>query len=114
MADFPTNIRTISKLTDLAPEDPAIRTEMENGMVQSRACFTRIRRSWTLSWNALEEADFQTVMEHYRGQKGGSEAFNWTHPLTKEQINVRYTRITDATTYENGYRSGFAVTLEEV
>ena len=114
MADFPTNIRIISRLTDLAPEDPAIRTEMENGMVQSRARFTRIRRSWTLAWNALSEEDFQAVMTHYRGQKGGSDAFYWTNPISKERVNVRYTKITDAATYENGFRSGFSITLEEV
>ena len=90
MADFPTNILRPSVLRDLSPEDPAIRTEMENGMVQSRARFTRVRKSWTLSWTIIKEADYQTVRAHWDTQKGGSDAFQWTNYTNGKTYNVRY------------------------
>lgn len=79
MADFP-SIATPDYGTTEATYLPQIRTEFEGGYVQSRKRTTRARGQWTLGWNALSEADYQTLKAFFIANQGGS--FNWTHPTT--------------------------------
>jgi hypothetical protein len=79
MADFP-SIATPQFGTTDATYLPQVRTEMEGGYVQSRKLFTRARGQWTLFWNALSEADYQTLRTFFLANQGGN--FNWTHPIT--------------------------------
>jgi hypothetical protein len=79
MADFP-SIATAQVGTTEAVYLPQVRTEFEGGYVQSRKSTTRARKRWNLYWNALSEADYQTLEAFFIANQGGS--FNWTHPIT--------------------------------
>lgn len=64
------------------PEDPGISTQMENGIVISRARYTRSRLTFYLTWgdkNALPTAEKDILLDFYRNKvKGSSEMFEWT------------------------------------
>lgn len=64
------------------PEDVSITTQMENGIVVSRARFTRSRLTFYLNWgpkNLLSTADKDLLLDFYRNTvKGSSEKFQWT------------------------------------
>ncbi len=64
------------------PEDVGISTKMENGMVVSRARYTKSRLTFYLSWgpiNALPTEDKEALLNFYQNVvKGSSEKFEWT------------------------------------
>ena len=113
MANFPT-VKNPATITDLQPEDPAIRTELENGQVQTRARYTRMRRSWTLAWANMTNADYQLMFSHYVAQKGGSDSFTWTNPMNNTEYTVRYKEFSSGKAITPTIRTDFSVTLEEV
>lgn len=62
-------------------KDPSLQAEMENGLVVSRAKFTRIPQSFVLKWTALPAADFAALRDFYRNTVyGGSLVFDWYYP----------------------------------
>jgi hypothetical protein len=64
-------------------EDIGLSAGFEDGAEQSRARFTRSRRTWTLRWTALSDADYQRLMDFWANQvKGNSMQFAWRHPLS--------------------------------
>ncbi len=70
--------------------NPAIRSEMESGMVLTRARYTRTRRIWTLTWANLRGGNYRTLRNFYVAKKGGSLIFTWTHPIENITFNVRF------------------------
>jgi hypothetical protein len=63
-------------------EDVGLAAGFEDGSEQSRAKFTRSRRTWVLRWTALPDADYQVLMDFWCNRaKGKSEKFEWRHPL---------------------------------
>lgn len=65
-------------------ENPAIMSQMENGMVVSRPRFTRIRETFTLRWTALPAADYTLLRSFWKTTVlGGSEEFTWTYPTVE-------------------------------
>ncbi len=63
-------------------EDPGISTQMENGIVVSRARYTRSRLTFYLSWgpvNSLPTEDKEALRDFYQNVvKGTGEKFEWT------------------------------------
>lgn len=72
-----------------SPDDPSLRDDFENGMAQTRAKYTRIRRRWTIKYNALTIAQRNTLYAFYLSVLGGSEAFEWENPEDDETYVVR-------------------------
>lgn len=75
---------------DETTEDPAISTEFGTGIVQTRARYTRIRRTWNLSWANMRGADYRALRAFYSSVYGGSLPFNWTHWKEGQTYSVRF------------------------
>lgn len=88
MATWPT-IQTPNVGTKEETVLAQVRTEFEGGYVQSRPLYTRGRDRLTLVWNALPEADYQTLRTFFIANQGDS--FTWTHPLTATSMTMRFT-----------------------
>lgn len=80
---LPSNIEEIT-------ENPAIRSEMESGIVQTRPRYTRLRRTWILTWANLNGSDYRTLRNFYVAKKGGSLSFIWPNPIETENFTVRF------------------------
>lgn len=62
-------------------EDPALATEMEGGYVVTRARHTRTpRRTWTIGYSELRDADKQLLDNFWDTVRGPSVVFDWTDP----------------------------------
>lgn len=73
--------------------DPAISSPFENGMVQTRPRFTRIRRRWVINYRALTEEEKDIIKNFYINDTvGGSYFFEWENPMTEVTHSVRFTR----------------------
>lgn len=80
-----------------------IRSPFESGHVLSRAGSTVSKRLFELNWNAMPEADYQTLKTFFETNIGTT--FSWTHPLTLEVITVRFSDdVLDGTIPFNGHR----------
>ena len=102
------NIRLPSSLEETTP-DPAIRSEFEDGSVQTRPRFTRMRRRWTLSWANIKKSQYEILREFYMNQKGGSLSFSWTNPMNGGVFTVRFVGELTAKTTEVDF---YAVTVK--
>ena len=110
MADFP-NIRLPSEIEETT-EDPAIRTDFESGIVQSRARYTKQRRTWTLSWIALTNSEYQILRNFYLSVSGGSLVFSWKHPYEDTTFLVRFNGELKAKNSQRDYWD-LSLTIEE-
>ncbi|MEW6265302.1 MAG: hypothetical protein AB1641_19665 [Thermodesulfobacteriota bacterium] len=79
----------------LAPDDiseelylPQVRTDFEGNYVQSRPAVSRARRRFTLKWNALENADYDSLETFFLANQGIS--FTWTHNVSDVVYTVRF------------------------
>lgn len=92
MSQFPTlSKKEDSRYFDIEHEDPAVRSEMEGGYVQSRPRHTRKpRRTITTGFTDLPQADVDTLEAFWDEVKGGSSAFSYTLPTTGEILTVRF------------------------
>jgi hypothetical protein len=80
MAQFPNIQQPVYPFTTKI-KDPALKSEMENGLVVSRPRFTRVSQSFVLKWTALPAADYAALRDFYRNSVlGGSLAFDWQYP----------------------------------
>lgn len=93
--------------------DPAISSEMEDGIVVTRPRYTRMRRRWELSWQNMVSADYQTLLTFYYGRRGGALSFVWTHPTGNETFTVRFVGDLSGKAAPMGVYS-VTLTLEEV
>ena len=59
---------------------PKIRTEFENGVVQTRPRFTRSKKRFSLTWERLPVEDRQTLESFFVNTE--SDVFIWTHPIS--------------------------------
>jgi len=71
-------------------EDPTIASTFENGMEQTRPRFTRLRRTWTLKWNAMLNADRDTLAAFWITAAGGAAEFTWSNPYDSQTYTVRF------------------------
>ena len=94
--------------------NPAIASEMEDGIVVTRPRYTRIRRRWELNWQNMREADYKTLRSFYEAQKGGSLSFAWINPVGNNTVStVRFSGDLTGKAAPMGVYS-VTVTLEEV
>lgn len=89
MADFPT-LPAPAYPIPVDTEDPALRSAFENGSMQTRAKFTRMRKIWTLAWPAMADADRTTLNAFYIACQGGAVNFTWTDQETTTEYDVRF------------------------
>lgn len=72
-------------------ENPAVAKKMEGGYVHTRPRHTRRpRRSFSTGFSFLNEADKAALQAFWNAVHGSSDAFYWTHPISKEQIYCRF------------------------
>lgn len=97
MAQFPDIQQPVYPFTTKI-KDPSLQSEMENGLVISRAKFTRIPRNFVLKWTALPAADYATLRDFYLNTvQGGSQVFDWHYPTVPSDpysgqvFSVRFT-----------------------
>jgi phage-related protein len=94
MAAFPLNHNSQgwdSKLYKVSKEDKSIRTEMDGGYMTSRPRHTRAaRRTWTIGWKSMLNADKLTLETFWDTVAGGSDSFTWTEPDTSTVYTVRF------------------------
>lgn len=98
-------------------EDVTIRTPIEGGYIATRARHTRRpRRTFKGGYTNLSEADRLTLENFVNTVKVGSLSFYWTHPVTSEQITVRFKTPPnfDYTGIGSTYRWNVSLDLEEV
>lgn len=86
--DWP-NVQLPSGL-DETTEDPAISTEFGTGIVQTRARYTRMRRTWALTWANMRGADYRALRAFYYSVLGGSLSFNWRNVKDDTVYQVRF------------------------
>lgn len=86
--DWP-NVQLPSGL-DETTEDPAISTEFGTGIVQTRARYTRMRRTWELTWANMRGADYRALRSFYGAVYGGSLPFYWTNIKDSATYSVRF------------------------
>ena len=73
-------------------EDSVLRSNFEDGTVQTRQKFTRVRTTFSVQWGNLPDEHKQTLENFYKTTvKGGALAFNWTHPQSGQVKTVRFT-----------------------
>lgn len=87
MADWP-SIAAPSNIRDINQKGQ-IRSDFDAGYVQSRAKWTRTRRKFELSWNAMSNTDKETLMTFFENNLG--DTFAWIHPLSGTSYTVRFT-----------------------
>lgn len=91
--------------------DPAIRTPLEAGIVQSRARFTLTKTAWSLRYDMLSAANKATLQAFEIARLGGSDAFYWVHPISGTTYTVRFKgTVTYASLPETG-NTRFTVTF---
>jgi hypothetical protein len=120
MAQFPNIQQPVYPFTTKI-KDPSLQFQMENGIVVSRAKFTRIPQTFVLKWTALPAADYAALRDFYRNTVlGGSKAFDWYYPevpndsYTGQKFLVRFTGgDMSFDLAAPGYYSG-TVTIQEV
>ena len=84
---------------------------MSAGYVQSRAKWTRSRKVFELSWNAMSDADKETLETFFGDNIGGT--FTWTHPLSGISYTVRFVEDELLMQYVYVLEWQISITLEE-
>lgn len=90
-----------------------IKSKFENGYVASRAKWTRSRKKFKLSWNAMNSTDKAALETFFDANLGGT--FIWTHPSENVSYTVRFSEDTINADYKKGSVGYWLVnlTLEE-
>jgi len=88
MANWPSIAQCSSDLFEQYPQRGQVRTEFENGAVQSRARATSTRWVFVLGWRALSQTDYATLCTFFDTNLGTT--FSWTHPITSTVYTCRF------------------------
>ena len=114
MATWP-NIETPNLPLEEVGRLSTVRSPYEAGYVNTRPRWTRARRSFVLTWNALSSSGFSTLRAFFEETvRGGGDSFTWTHPVTSTSYTVRFAQDELRFTAILGDRYRGSVTLEEV
>ena len=107
--------------TKTTTDDPTLRDEMSNGMVTTRAKFTRQRRAWTVTIENLHPNDIARLDEFVRNTAVfGAAIFLFPDnrdPRNPQQYTVRFSKIpeyTDVGWVDNANRQNTTFELKEV
>lgn len=85
---FPSSIKAPDYPFDETFVKRKVMSKFESGHELSRATATVGKRTFRLSWNALPEAQYQTLKTFFDTQ--GAETFDWIHPLDLTTVVVRF------------------------
>jgi len=88
MADFPSIRESDWSLFKQSKSKKQVKTNMESGKVQSRPVHTSSKWLFTIGWEWLTIADYNTLVTFFEANIGG--AFNWTHIWTDAIHVVRF------------------------
>ena len=95
MITFP-EIRAPSYPIGMEVEDNSLRSNFEDGSMQSRVKFTRSRAKYTLKWNSLPQDEYEILYEFITKKvKYSAKSFNWTNHATNKEIEVRITNVSN-------------------
>lgn len=90
--DFPVTLPPPNYPLGEELEDSVLRSSFEDGTVQTRQKFTRVRTTYTVEWSNMPDEHKRTLESFFKTDvKGGALAFNWTHPQNGEALTVRFT-----------------------
>lgn len=91
---WPSSIAAPEYPLDETLEDAVIRSTMEDGTIKTRPRFTRNRLTFELSWSTMPEEQKQDLETFLRTTtKNGSKIFNWTHPSSGKNYEVRFSEM---------------------
>lgn len=93
MVAFPSDIRYFDATSfEEDHENPVLAGgELEGGYKATRPRFTRQpRRTFRWHYRAMRDPDVTTLRDFWRSHRGGSNMFQWTHPVSGEVINCRF------------------------
>lgn len=90
MAAYPTIPIALDSFTELPRAYQVVRTGFEAGYAQTRAKSTTAPRQFAFQHDGVLSADRTTWLSFWEARKGGSEAFDFTHPVTAEVIPCRF------------------------
>lgn len=94
MLNFP-NIMPPSYSLEERHQDHTIKGQTDNVTILTRPRFTKMLKTFTVSWRALPVADMDTLRNFYEQVHGGAVEFIWTHPndggtYANKQFKVRF------------------------
>lgn len=64
-------------------EDNVLRSPFEDGSVQSRPRYSKSRKSYDITWNAMPDGDYDLFESFLDAIKDGAVEFQFTRPATK-------------------------------
>jgi hypothetical protein len=91
---------------------PKVRTDFENGIVQSRARFTRGKRRFVLKYDKIDPADCETLRAFF--DERGGQSFRFLHPLTGKQFTCIFSDDSFDPSLVEGNWYDVTVNIEEV
>jgi len=95
MANFPTFTENGVDIPPSYPlveqlEDSTIRSKFDGGYVQTRARYTRIRKTWKISYLNLSNTNKNTLITFLNTINGGADSFTWVNPVDTLSYSVRF------------------------
>ena len=89
--DFPTLSRKPTIYIEEKSQLKTLRSPTEYGYVVTRPMWTRPKRVFHVRYDILSLNDWNTLKDFFEtSTKGGSESFNWVHPITNATYVVRF------------------------
>lgn len=67
-----------------------LRSTFEDGSLQTRQQFTRLRRTWTIGWDRMPTAELDILEAFFGTVHAGASTFEWTHPVRGTTHSVRF------------------------
>ena len=98
-------------------EDQSKTTRADNGYVYTRPKFTRkAKRKITTGFTEIDQSQKETLDAFYHARMGGTEPFNYEHPVTKDAVYCRFVGELSYSYMGSGesYRWSVEITLQEV
>lgn len=86
---FPTLTQGPNTPIKETPEDQSIKSTSEAGYVHARERYTRIRRTFALSYKNLSNTD-KVALDGHCDTVGSVTPFTWVHPISGTTYTVRY------------------------
>ncbi len=96
------------------PNYKTLRTEMEQGYIQTRAKVTRAPRRWEFQHKQLTIAEKDAWLAIWNSHKGGSGVFTFRDPDSGVDVSVRFAMSDPNVVLVSPRRYDIAVELEEV
>jgi phage-related protein len=109
MATFP-DIQNPSGMTERTMKGQ-YKNKFGAGYVQSAPKWTRSRKQFNLTWDAMSDADKETLEDFFAANLGST--FDWTHPITGAVYTVRFSDDELPAQYKQFMRWQVDITLEE-